>query len=82
MPVKLCMRQRNWCEIIMAEEQKTAPVQTRKDYTSDQGVRWCPGCGDYAILAQTQKTRAGFRIIWIPMDSTQFTAELQQSLPV
>lgn len=40
----------------MAEDQKTAPVQTRKDYTSDQGVRWCPGCGDYAILAQTQKT--------------------------
>ena len=28
---------------------------TRKDFTSDQAVRWCPGCGDYAILAQTQK---------------------------
>jgi 2-oxoglutarate/2-oxoacid ferredoxin oxidoreductase subunit beta len=25
--------------------------QTAKDYTSDQEVRWCPGCGDYAILA-------------------------------
>ena len=23
---------------------------TRKDFTSDQDVRWCPGCGDYAIL--------------------------------
>ena len=31
------------------------PVQTRKDFTSDQDVRWCPGCGDYSILAQTQK---------------------------
>ena len=28
---------------------------TRKDFSSDQAVRWCPGCGDYAILAQTQK---------------------------
>jgi len=25
--------------------------QTAKDFTSDQEVRWCPGCGDYAILA-------------------------------
>ena len=23
---------------------------TNKDFTSDQEVRWCPGCGDYAIL--------------------------------
>lgn len=29
-------------------------VQSRKDYISDQDVRWCPGCGDYAILAQIQ----------------------------
>ena len=28
---------------------------TRKDFVSDQEVRWCPGCGDYAILAQTQR---------------------------
>ncbi|MCB0255018.1 MAG: 2-oxoacid:ferredoxin oxidoreductase subunit beta [Anaerolineae bacterium] len=28
---------------------------TRKDFVSDQAVRWCPGCGDYAILAQIQK---------------------------
>jgi 2-oxoglutarate ferredoxin oxidoreductase subunit beta len=27
----------------------------RKDFVSDQEVRWCPGCGDYAILAQVQK---------------------------
>ncbi len=29
---------------------------TRKDFVSDQTVRWCPGCGDYAILATVQKT--------------------------
>jgi len=30
------------------------PVTTRKDWTSDQEVRWCPGCGDYSILAALQ----------------------------
>ena len=34
----------------------TIPLQlTKKDFVSDQEVRWCPGCGDYAILAQFQK---------------------------
>ena len=33
----------------------TAAVLTRKDFATDQEVRWCPGCGDYSILAQTQK---------------------------
>jgi 2-oxoglutarate/2-oxoacid ferredoxin oxidoreductase subunit beta len=28
---------------------------TAKDFTTDQEVRWCPGCGDYSILAQVQK---------------------------
>ncbi len=28
---------------------------TRKDFASDQDVRWCPGCGDYAILATVQR---------------------------
>lgn len=32
-----------------------APKLTRKDFATDQDVRWCPGCGDYAILAQMQK---------------------------
>ena len=33
----------------------TKTTLTRKDFISDQNVRWCPGCGDYAILAQAQK---------------------------
>jgi 2-oxoglutarate ferredoxin oxidoreductase subunit beta len=28
---------------------------TAKDFASDQDVRWCPGCGDYSILAQVQR---------------------------
>jgi 2-oxoglutarate ferredoxin oxidoreductase subunit beta len=32
----------------------TTPALTRKDFASDQEVRWCPGCGDYAILAAVQ----------------------------
>ena len=40
----------------MAEKQAIEKKKyTRMDFTSDQSVRWCPGCGDYAILAQTQK---------------------------
>ena len=31
-----------------------AAPETKKDYTSDQEVRWCPGCGDYAVLAAVQ----------------------------
>jgi 2-oxoglutarate ferredoxin oxidoreductase subunit beta len=36
------------------------PTLTRKDFVSDQEVRWCPGCGDYSILAQTQKVMPDF----------------------
>ena len=36
-------------------ETTTAPVLTAKDFSTDQEVRWCPGCGDYSILAQVQK---------------------------
>ena len=34
--------------------QEDAPTQTKKDFTSDQEVRWCAGCGDYSILAAVQ----------------------------
>src|SRR5438094_7254811 len=37
-------------------EAKEAPRYTKKDFESDQDVRWCPGCGDYAILSAVQKT--------------------------
>ncbi|HWW54635.1 MAG TPA: 2-oxoacid:ferredoxin oxidoreductase subunit beta [Acidimicrobiales bacterium] len=30
------------------------PVTTKKDWSSDQEVRWCPGCGDYSILTAVQ----------------------------
>lgn len=31
------------------------PTLTKEDFVSDQDTRWCPGCGDYSILAQTQR---------------------------
>jgi len=34
----------------------STPKYTKKDFESDQDVRWCPGCGDYAILSAVQKT--------------------------
>lgn len=33
---------------------KVEAKQTMKDFKSDQEVRWCPGCGDYAVLAAVQ----------------------------
>ena len=30
------------------------PIYTKKDFQTDQEVRWCPGCGDYAILNAVQ----------------------------
>jgi 2-oxoglutarate ferredoxin oxidoreductase subunit beta len=32
----------------------SVPTTTKKDWTSDQEVRWCPGCGDYSILMAVQ----------------------------
>jgi len=40
----------------------TPPALSAKDYASDQEVRWCPGCGDYAILKQVQTVLAELQI--------------------
>lgn len=42
------------------------PQLTSKDFTTDQEVRWCPGCGDYSILAQVQKV---FPTLGIPREN-------------
>ena len=39
----------------MSEALATKITLTPKDFATDQEVRWCPGCGDYSILAQVQK---------------------------
>jgi 2-oxoglutarate ferredoxin oxidoreductase subunit beta len=39
----------------MISEAPIAASLTAKDFVTDQEVRWCPGCGDYSILAQVQK---------------------------
>jgi 2-oxoglutarate ferredoxin oxidoreductase subunit beta len=38
------------------------PALTAKDFATDQEVRWCPGCGDYSILAQVQKIMPGIGV--------------------
>ena len=44
-------------------ETPPAPLSlTRRDFQTAQEVRWCPGCGDYAILAQVQKVLASLGI--------------------
>lgn len=44
---------------------------TKKDFESDQDVRWCPGCGDYAILAQVQKLLPE---LGVPREKTVFVS--------
>src|SRR3989304_3504613 len=42
---------------MVAKSSADPPIQvlSRKDFVADEEVRWCPGCGDYSILAQTQR---------------------------
>jgi 2-oxoglutarate ferredoxin oxidoreductase subunit beta len=40
----------------------TPTTLTAKDFATDQEVRWCPGCGDYSILAQVQKIMPGIGV--------------------
>ncbi len=42
-------------ELLKTAKSQPAAKYTAKDFQSDQDVRWCPGCGDYSILAQTQR---------------------------
>ena len=41
---------------------ETTRTFAKKDYMSDQIIRWCPGCGDYAILSQAQTVFAELQI--------------------
>ncbi len=50
---------------MMTEAISPQPL-TSKDFTTDQEVRWCPGCGDYSILAQVQKV---FPTLGIPREN-------------
>ena len=44
---------------------------TRKDFASSQDVRWCPGCGDYSILANIQKVMAE---LGVPRENVVFVS--------
>jgi 2-oxoglutarate ferredoxin oxidoreductase subunit beta len=44
----------------------TVPALTKKDFITDQEVRWCPGCGDYAILSAVQQV---FPTLGIPREN-------------
>ena len=46
----------------MSSATTSLPTLTAKDLASDQEVRWCPGCGDYSILAQMKKALAALNI--------------------
>ena len=41
---------------VSAQTKESSKTLTKADFTSGQTIRWCPGCGDYAILASVQRT--------------------------
>ena len=47
------------------------PKYTSKDFSSDQDVRWCPGCGDYTILKQVQNLMPD---LGVPRENIVFVA--------
>jgi 2-oxoglutarate ferredoxin oxidoreductase subunit beta len=47
------------------------PVYSPNDFASDQEVRWCPGCGDFSILAQLKKVLAG---LGVPRENIVFVS--------
>ncbi len=47
-----------------AEEQTMTGRRTRKGFASDQEVRWCPGCGDYAIPNRHRRAQP-IAVVWI-----------------
>ena len=47
------------------------PTLSAKDLTSDQDVRWCPGCGDYSILAQMRKA---LTTVGVPREKMAFVS--------
>ncbi len=55
----------------MADNMETQEIKYKaKDFASDQDVRWCPGCGDYSVLAQVQRSfpdigRKKEDIVWV-----------------
>jgi 2-oxoglutarate ferredoxin oxidoreductase subunit beta len=46
----------------MTMNEAPAVKLTKKDFATDQEVRWCPGCGDYAILNQVQRVLPDFGV--------------------
>ena len=47
----------------MSKDQQAGTALRPKDYASAQEVRWCPGCGDYAILHQVRKVFAKLGVL-------------------
>jgi 2-oxoglutarate/2-oxoacid ferredoxin oxidoreductase subunit beta len=55
----------------MVTTQAAPPTLTRKDFQTNQEVRWCPGCGDYAILATMQRVLPA---LGVPREKTVFVS--------
>jgi len=64
----------------MTTATQSPAAQTPQDFHSGLIVRWCPGCGDYAILAAVQKVLA--ERARRPTSTPSFRHRLQQPFPL
>jgi len=55
----------------MSASASPLPTLTTKDLSTDQEVRWCPGCGDYSILAQMKKALTS---VGVPREKMAFVS--------
>ncbi|MDA0986523.1 MAG: 2-oxoacid:ferredoxin oxidoreductase subunit beta [Bacteroidetes bacterium] len=61
----------NLVEEVVTKSTTPNSKYTFKDFQTDQDVRWCPGCGDYSILAQVQRIIPDFNF---PREKTVFVS--------
>lgn len=59
---------------VVATGTGTGAGYTRADYQTDQEVRWCPGCGDYTILASVQTFMAGLDVAEVKKENVVFVS--------
>ena len=55
----------------------TIPALRPNDFASDQEVRWCPGCGDYAIVKSVRKALAE---IGTPSENVVFVSAVKSAM--
>ncbi len=58
-------------QVVANQDAPVVQALSKKDFDAGVDVRWCPGCGDYAILAAVQKTMP---LLGVPREKIVFVS--------